>query len=248
MTTNASEIVIGGELSQEGYTVTYVSRRLSAAESRDSNIERETLVKVYVISRPGHFLQVQNFKLLFDHKLLVFFFPSSKEFPKAALARTFRWAISSIDFDFDVVCQESRKNPHTVSISLLQVENKEDDELEATIVYNEVNSAACKSKSLDELKMENLVYHSLIQTAIKRIISIKRSDCCQQELTFKKLAHFENVENDILYSGTQGHLYAFIPPGRLRRSVIEGVEINATSKTMKLTSCFSPLSRILRAT
>ena len=119
MTTNASEIAIGGELSQKSYTVIYVSRRLSVADSRDSHFERETFVIVYVISRLRKFLYVRTFKLIFHHKLLVFLFSPSKEFPMAALARTFRWAISSINFDFDVVCQESLKNPHTVSISLL---------------------------------------------------------------------------------------------------------------------------------
>ena len=83
-TTDASKNVIGRILSQEWHPVIFVSRMLSAAESRYSNVETEALAIVYVIGRLRQFLLTQNFKLITDHKPLeVIFFPS-KDIPETA--------------------------------------------------------------------------------------------------------------------------------------------------------------------
>ena len=56
VTTDASEKAIGGVLSQEGDPVNYVSRKLSQAEQNYSNIEREALAIVFVVTRLKQFL------------------------------------------------------------------------------------------------------------------------------------------------------------------------------------------------
>ena len=84
MTTDASDNTIGGALSQEGYPVLYVSERLSTAERRYSNIEREALAIVYVIGRLRHSSLRKNFELLSDHEQPKITFFTSKEMPKTA--------------------------------------------------------------------------------------------------------------------------------------------------------------------
>ena len=51
VTTDASEKAIGGVLSQEGHPVIYVSRNLTPVEQNYSNIEREVLAIVFVVTR-----------------------------------------------------------------------------------------------------------------------------------------------------------------------------------------------------
>ena len=50
VTTDASENAIGGVLSQEGHPVIYASRKLSQAEQNYSNIEREALAIIFVVT------------------------------------------------------------------------------------------------------------------------------------------------------------------------------------------------------
>ena len=51
ITTDASEKAIGGVLSQEGHPVIFVSTKLTPAEQNYSNIERQALAIVFVVTR-----------------------------------------------------------------------------------------------------------------------------------------------------------------------------------------------------
>ena len=72
ITTDASEKAIDGVLSQEGHPVIYVSQRLSLAEQRYSNIEREALAIVLVVKRLKQFLLGRKFMIETDHRPLEF--------------------------------------------------------------------------------------------------------------------------------------------------------------------------------
>ena len=100
VTTDASEKAIGGVLSQEGHPVIYVSRKLSQAEQNYSNIEREALAIVFVVTRLKKFLLGRRFTLQTDHKPLKYLFAPDEEIPKTASARVTRWAIALMGFDF----------------------------------------------------------------------------------------------------------------------------------------------------
>ena len=102
VTTDASEKTIGGVLSQEGHPVIYVSRKLSQAEQNYSNIEREALAIVFVVTRLKQFLLGRRFTLQTDHKPLKYLFAPDEEIPKTASARITRWAIALMGFDFEL--------------------------------------------------------------------------------------------------------------------------------------------------
>ncbi|XP_047135337.1 uncharacterized protein LOC124812559 [Hydra vulgaris] len=87
LTTDASEKAISGILSQNGHPVLYLSRTLSDAETRYSNIEREALAIVWSAHRAKHFLLGRKFKLISDHRPFEFIFDSNKELPKVTSAR-----------------------------------------------------------------------------------------------------------------------------------------------------------------
>ena len=134
-------------------------------------------------------------------------------------------------FDYDVVYQEIL---HADATSNLQFQTN-DDEIEATNDYSKVGFVTCKAIFLIELQTEYLLY-ILIKKVIKGISSGEWSDCCQQDLIFKKPGHFLTVEKDMVYNGTRPFIN-----NRLKRNVIELAHethrgITATGDKIKLTS------------
>ena len=61
--TDASEKTIGGVLSQEGHPVISVSRKLTPVEQNCSNVERESLAIVFVVTRLKQLLIGRQFTL-----------------------------------------------------------------------------------------------------------------------------------------------------------------------------------------
>ena len=102
VTADASEKIIGGVLSQEGHPVIYVSRKLTPAEQNYSNIEREALAIVFVVTRLEQLLLGRRFTLQTDHKPLKYLFAPDEEIPKTASARIPRWAIALMGFDYEL--------------------------------------------------------------------------------------------------------------------------------------------------
>ena len=70
LTTDASEKTNGGVLTQNDHPVIYISRNLTSAEQKYSNIEREALAVVFAVTRLRQFLLGRKFTLRTDHKPL----------------------------------------------------------------------------------------------------------------------------------------------------------------------------------
>ncbi|XP_012562604.1 uncharacterized protein LOC105847529 [Hydra vulgaris] len=70
LTTDASKTAISGILLPNGHPVLFLSRSLSDAETRYSNIDREVLAIVWSSHRARHFLIGKRFKLISDHRPL----------------------------------------------------------------------------------------------------------------------------------------------------------------------------------
>ena len=69
----------------------------------------------------------------------------SEEIHKNISARICGWAISLMTFDYDIVHQEGRKILYANALSRLQFQTNENNELEATKVYKEINFATCNA-------------------------------------------------------------------------------------------------------
>ena len=102
VTTDASEKTIGGVLSQEGHKVIYVSRKLTHVEQNYPIIEQEALAIVFAVARFKQFLLGRRFTLQTDHKPLKYLIAPDEEIPKTASARTTRWAIALLGFDYEL--------------------------------------------------------------------------------------------------------------------------------------------------
>ena len=96
VTKDASEITIGGVLSQEGHPVINVSRKLSETKQNYSNIEPKALGIVFVAIRLNQFRLERMLILPTDHKPLNYLFAPDEETPKRASAKITRCFIALI--------------------------------------------------------------------------------------------------------------------------------------------------------
>ena len=127
VTTDASEKAIGGVLSQEGHPVIYVWRKLTSAEQNYSNLEREALAIVFVVTRLKQFLLGRRFTLQTDHKPLKYLFAPDDEIPKTASARFTRWAITLMGFDYELKYTPGEQIPHADALSRMDFDEDELD-------------------------------------------------------------------------------------------------------------------------
>ena len=118
VTTDSTEKAIGGVHAQERHPVIYVSRNLSQAEQNNSNIEREALAIVFVVTNLKQFLLGRRFTLQTDHKPVKQLFAPDEEIPKATSARITRWAML-MGFDFELKYTPGEQIPHADALSRL---------------------------------------------------------------------------------------------------------------------------------
>ena len=242
-----SEKAIGGVLSQEGHPVIYVSKTLSQAEQRYSNIEREPQAIVFVVKRLKQFLLSQKFNLETDHRPLELIFATNKELPKPLSARITRWAFSLMAFDYEIKYKEDSSIPHADAMSRLKFD-KDDDECNLVDYSSSnldefcVHFAELKLIPFEELRSE-CERDELAKRIIRRVIDGDWKAWTQVESIFKKLSGFLTVEKVLLYNGT----IPYIPP-RMRNIVIERAHdthpgVQATKNNVNLLSWWPGVGR-----
>lgn len=104
---DASQVAIGGVLSQEGRPIIFVSKVLSPAEKRYSQIEREALAIVWAMRRCHRFLYGREFSLVTDHRPLTFIFGPNSQLPERVSARLQRWAILLSGYNYTISYRKS---------------------------------------------------------------------------------------------------------------------------------------------
>ena len=102
LTTDASEKTVGVVLMQNDHPVIYMSRDLTSAEQKYSNIERDALAVVFAVTRLRQFLLGRKFTLKTEQKPLQYIFNPSNNIPKVESARLARWALTLMVYDCDV--------------------------------------------------------------------------------------------------------------------------------------------------
>ena len=127
LTTDASEKTIGAVLTQNDHPVIYISRNLTSAEQKYSNIEREALAVVFSVTRLRQFLLGRKFTLRTDHKPLQYIFNPSNKIPKVVSARLALWAIKLMAYDYDVQNTPGQDIGHADAMSRLRFKDDEDD-------------------------------------------------------------------------------------------------------------------------
>ena len=170
MTADASEKAIGGVLSQEGHPVIYVSMKLSQAEIFTySNIEREALAIVFVVTRLKQLLLGRKFLYKTDHKPLKYHFAPDEEIPKTSSARITRWAIALMGFEFELKYTPGEQIPHAEALSRLDTDDDDDND-RVCFALNHIYFVQSNLVTQSDIRTEQ-GSNQLFQDVIKRIKS-----------------------------------------------------------------------------
>ena len=99
--------------------VGFVSRTLSDAEKKYSQIEKEALACVFGVKRFHTYLFGHHFVLQTDHKPLMTLFNESKEIPTQASGRIRRWALTLSAYEYTIACRTTRQHANADAMSRL---------------------------------------------------------------------------------------------------------------------------------
>ena len=240
LTTDASEKAIAGILTQNGRPVMFVSRVLSPAEQRYSNIEREALAVVWSVIRLKQLLLGRHFYLVTDHKPLVKIYGGS--LPKVVSNRLIRWSMLLQRYDFSILHQPGTCISHADALTRLQLLS--DESLDEDIV---INNAADDISDLWRITLQQATASDdLAQSLIRRVETNDWTALKPSEKFFFRIRNELTVENQLLYKSGK----CFIP-WRVRKDVFNDshtlhMGIQSTVNRIKLSSWWPSLHSDVR--
>lgn len=127
LTTDASNFAIGAVLSQSHGPLCFASRTLNVHECNYSTIEKELLAIVWATKQFRHYLYGRHFKILTDHRPLVWLH-NLKE-PNSKLQR---WKIKLEEFDFKIEYLQGKENKVADALSRVKIPEINNAELIST--------------------------------------------------------------------------------------------------------------------
>lgn len=128
LTTDASNIAIGGVLSQSDRPIAYYSRTLNSAEKNYSTIEKELLAILACTKHFRPYLYGQNFIIETDHNPLVWLYKI-----KEPNSRLIRWKLKLEEFNFQIVYKKGKDNKVADALSRVEINNKETEDTESMV-------------------------------------------------------------------------------------------------------------------
>ena len=141
LTMDTSEKSVSAILSQDDHPVMYLSRRLTDAEQKYSNIEREVLAIIWATSRARHYLIGKKFQLRCDHRPLELIFNPQRQLPKVTSARLMRWALQLSAYDYNILYVKGESIPHVDAFSRLDFS---DNVLETRVYKQFAPNTGCR--------------------------------------------------------------------------------------------------------
>ena len=211
LSTDASEKTIRAVLTQEGHPVIYVSRNLTTAQTKYSNIECEALAVVFAVTRLRQFLLGRSFTIEMDHKPLQYIFNTSEKISKVASARLACWAITLMAYDFIIKHVPGIDNVHADAMSRLQFKSDSDD-----FVCHVSHPTLEKSVIDVSLLRKEMKSDSFLIRLVDQIRYGNWSNCSKREQQFSRNAQALTIEDDLVYNGSRLYI-----PEAFRKNVIE---------------------------
>lgn len=164
--TDASGYSIGAVLCNfDGRPIAYASRSLNKAEKNYPTIEKELLAIVWAVKYFRPYLYGRTFKILTDHKPLVYLFNL-----KDPSSRLFKFRIVLEEYDYEIEYIKGTENAVADALSRIKITSKELKEMNECLY---VMTRAQKRKldavaTKDELSTDDLTVHpKVVETHIK---------------------------------------------------------------------------------
>lgn len=139
VTTDASQNAVGAILSQgeigKDLPIAYASRTLSKAEKNYSTIERELLAIVYGVQHFRPYLYGKKFKILTDHKPLIYLFSMSNP-----SSRLMRFRLKLEEYEYEVIYKTGKSNTNADALSRIYSTNIPTENQLRELTYEEYNA------------------------------------------------------------------------------------------------------------
>ena len=130
--------------------IAHASRTLLPVERNYSQIEKESLSIIFVVTRFHRYLLGRHFKLQTDHKPLIAIFGSKKGLSTHTANRLQRWGTILLNYDFDMKFLPSKKLGHANGLSWLTPRTGEP--LEDSVIASLRSERDCSSILFDTVK------------------------------------------------------------------------------------------------
>ena len=187
---------------------------MTPAEQNYSDIEREALAIVFVVTRLKQFLLGRRFTQQTDHKPLKYLFAPDEEIPKTASARITRWAIALMGFDYELRYTQGEQIPHADALRRMDFDEDESENDRVCFAINHIYFTHSDLVTQAEIKTE-FGTNRLFQDIVKRIKSGNWKQCSEAEKGFEQQKDALSLHNGIIFRG----VVHFIPP-KLRHLVL----------------------------
>lgn len=141
---DASIVGIGAQIFHEmpdgtRKAIYHVSRALTSAEQKYSQIEKEALALVYGCTKFHRMIYGRNFTLQTDHKPLLSIFGSKKGIPTHTANRLQRWALVLMSYNFTIEYVNTKEFGNVDVLSRLISNQQKDDEFVVAVVQAEAD-------------------------------------------------------------------------------------------------------------
>ena len=97
--------------------VAYVSRSVSSAEANYSQLDKESLGKMFGVQRFRQFIYGRRFELYTDHKPLLAILGPHVDIPTLAAARMLRWALILSAYNYSLLFRPTGEHGNTDTLS-----------------------------------------------------------------------------------------------------------------------------------
>ena len=167
----------------------FASKKLTSAEMKYSQLDKEGLALVFAVKRFRYFLLGRKFVARTDHKPLLGLFGKDKPIPQNANSRIQRWALLLSQYDYDLFYKPGKENIIADALSRLPVE----DEIQSGIPPEYV-------RLVELLDFEDISYNVIRKYTKKDTMMSQLVNCIK--LGWSKehnlsLVEYSNVKDDL---------------------------------------------------